>query len=146
MRDRRKEELEEHVRNGHEAARKAARLAAGKPLESDSESEDDEGDDDGGSTGDVVGRSADTARQLVDREEQYVDEDRFTTVTVQEMNLDAAPASEAEDGDGQGAQEEDGAKEKKKWPKKPNEKKKKFRLGGPPSLSSLANRVVCTGI
>jgi ribosomal RNA-processing protein 17 len=122
MREKRKEEIEELVKTGQEAARKAARLAAGKPLESESESENDD---------DEWGTVEGAEKLAVNKEEQYVDEDKFTTVTVEEMDLNASSSeseakADAEEGK-KGGEVKDEGKEKKKWPKRPKEKKKKFR-------------------
>lgn len=81
--------------------------------------------------------------EFVDHEEEYIDEDRFTTVTVEAVDIDrdgmhrlTGKESDEEDhdkgseaeGEGEGEAEEDAKDQatsgKKEWPKK---KKKKFR-------------------
>jgi len=121
LREERKEELEEHV----EAVNKALRDVAG--LDKTDADEDD----------DVWGgiEEADEDKIIlpsVDHEEEYVDEDRYTTVTVEAVDVfkDGLHRIADEDEDVENtpkhwkATEED-AKPKKKWPKK--EKPKKFR-------------------
>lgn len=70
----------------------------------------------------------------IDHEEEYIDEDRYTTVTVEEVDVTKDGMSkilnESEDEDAKGKEEVKEAessteKGKKTWPKKP--KKKKFR-------------------
>lgn len=120
-------------------ALRAARLAGGEADEND-DGEDDE-----------WGGIADEDRppEFVNHEEEYIDEDRFTTVTVEAVNVDrdgmhrldghadeddnsdnSSEAGEDGDGDatggnGSGKGEKETGKDKKKvWPKK---KKTKFR-------------------
>lgn len=125
MRDQRKEELEELVEAGRLAAVRAARLASGKPMESEDESDGEEW------TG-VEDTPKPAPVPEVNHEEEYVDEDKFTLVTVEELDLNASdPESEDEEAVTARKAAEAAAllgpdgKEKKKWPKK--EKKKKFR-------------------
>lgn len=76
----------------------------------------------------------------VDLEEEYIDEDRYTTVTIESVTVDREglhkpePEPEKEEGDEEGEDEESGqkapdgtdetsSKPRKEWPKK----KKKFR-------------------
>ncbi|PMD60006.1 uncharacterized protein K444DRAFT_403737 [Hyaloscypha bicolor E] len=71
--------------------------------------------------------------EVLDREEEYVDEDRWTTVTVEAVDVSKEGLKKVGEEDSDDAEapnlvslEEKGeGKEKKKWPKK--EKKKKFR-------------------
>jgi ribosomal RNA-processing protein 17 len=73
------------------------------------------------------------AEEVLDREEEYVDEDRWTTVTVEAVDVSKEGLKKVgeEDSDDTEApdlvalEEKGEGKEKKKWPKK--EKKKKFR-------------------
>jgi ribosomal RNA-processing protein 17 len=73
------------------------------------------------------------AEEVLDREEEYVDEDRWTTVTVEAVDVSKEGLKKVGEEDSDDAEapdlvalEEKGEeKEKKKWPKK--EKKKKFR-------------------
>jgi len=72
----------------------------------------------------------------IDLEEEYIDEDKYTTVTVEAVNVDRdglhKPQPEASSDEEQ--EEEDGAEQKEgdknaegKRPKHPTKKKKKFR-------------------
>ena len=73
------------------------------------------------------------AEEVLDREEEYVDEDRWTTVTVEAVDVSkeglkkvgVEDSDDAEAPDLVATEEKGEVKEKKKWPKK--EKKKKFR-------------------
>lgn len=73
------------------------------------------------------------AEEVLDREEEYVDEDRWTTVTVEAVDVSkeglkkvgVEDSDDAEALDLVATEEKGEVKEKKKWPKK--EKKKKFR-------------------
>ena len=73
------------------------------------------------------------AEEVLDREEEYVDEDRWTTVTVEAVDVSKEGLKKVgvEDSDDTEApdlvatEEKGEVNEKKKWPKK--EKKKKFR-------------------
>jgi ribosomal RNA-processing protein 17 len=74
------------------------------------------------------------AEEVLDREEEYVDEDRWTTVTVEAVDVSKEGLKKVGEEDSDDAEapdlvalEEKGeGKEKKKWPKK-EKKKKKFR-------------------
>lgn len=72
----------------------------------------------------------------IDLEEEYIDEDRYTTVTVEAVNVDRdglhkpelEQSSEDEEGDeGAAEQEEQSKNGADKKPKHPTKKKKKFR-------------------
>jgi ribosomal RNA-processing protein 17 len=69
--------------------------------------------------------------ELLDREEEYVDEDRWTTVTVEAVDISKEGLKKVREEDDEEevpelvVEKQDGKEEKKKWPKK--EKKKKFR-------------------
>lgn len=70
-------------------------------------------------------------KEVLDREEEYVDEDRWTTVTVEAVDISKEGLKKVRDDENEEVPqlvvelEEKSGKEKKKWPKK--EKKKKFR-------------------
>ncbi len=131
MRDERKKAVEEHVETVNKLLREAQK-AGTSDTESENESKDDE-----------FGGFEDEPIQPVDLEEEYIDEDRYTTVTIEAVNVDKdgmhKPDAEGDGGDGQdedeGDREGDDAKggksgklpekSKKEWPKKP--RKKKFR-------------------
>ena len=131
MRDERKKAVEDHVETVNRLL-KEARKAGTSDTESEGEEED----------GDAFGGFPDEPIQPVDLEEEYIDEDKYTTVTIEAVNVDKdgmhKPDAEEgdddeedddEDGEGKkaGKAKEDAApeKSKKEWPKKP--KKKKFR-------------------
>ncbi|CAK7239711.1 MAG: hypothetical protein STHCBS139747_001146 [Sporothrix thermara] len=120
----RQRDVEEHVRQVNEALRQA-RMAGGEEVTDEEEEEEEEGDDD-----EEWGGIEDTPAvpEFVDHEEEYIDEDKYTTVTVEAVDIDRegmhalsgrhTSDSEASDGgsgdedeEGQG---EDGTKKKKK--------------------------------
>ncbi|KAI1106123.1 nucleolar protein 12-domain-containing protein [Jackrogersella minutella] len=129
VREGRKREVEEHVEN-IKAILKEAEQAGYVGGEARSEDEADEVDEWGG--------IQDTPTlEPVDHEEEYIDEERYTTVTVESVNVskDGLTSSKPEDDDSNGEDEETttaaddsqhppGSKEKPKLPKK---KKPKFR-------------------
>lgn len=128
MRDERKKAVEEHVETVNKLLREARKAGT-----SDTESEDESGDEFGGFEDEPI--------QPVDLEEEYIDEDRYTTVTIEAVNVDkdGMHKPDAENDRGEDDDDEDGEvkgheaaksgaapeKNKKEWPKKP--RKKKFR-------------------
>ena len=123
MREERRQELEEHVQ------------AVNSLLEDMRAPVEDEGEWGGFEDEPVV--------EAVDHEEEYVDEDRYTTVTVEAVDVSKEGLQKVVDEDESEdtletekpvEKEEDG---KKKWPKKPQ--KKKFRY------ESKAERKVTRG-
>jgi len=112
LREERKQELEEHVE---------AVNALLKDIEAPKEDSDDE---EWGGIQDNV--------EPIDHEEEYVDEDRYTTVTVEEVDVSKEGLHKAAGEDDSSDEilqetksEEKEATGKKTWPKKP--RKKKFR-------------------
>ena len=90
------------------------------------------------------GDTAVKAVEVLDHEEEYVDEDRYTTVTVEAVNVSKEGLQKVADDDSDPEKEVEYAKPaekeetgKKKWPKK--ERKKKFRY------ESKAERKVIRG-
>ncbi|KAI0397262.1 nucleolar protein 12-domain-containing protein [Xylariaceae sp. FL0594] len=81
IREERKREIEEHVQNVHDALKKAAQ--AGYIDSEEGESSGDDATEEWGGFQDVPAAQTD----LVDHEEEYVDEDRYTTVTVESVNV-----------------------------------------------------------
>jgi ribosomal RNA-processing protein 17 len=84
------------------------------------------------------------AVEVVDHEEEYVDEDRYTTVTIEAVDVSKEGLQKVVDEESDDGKEEEYAKPaekeetgKKKWPKK--ERKKKFRY------ESKAERKVTRG-
>ncbi len=129
MREERKQELEEHVQAVNQALKEVKGVGAG--LES--EDEDAWG-----------GIEEERDVEVLDREEEYIDEDRYTTVTVEAVDVskeglrrvvDDEESDEAPDLVPAETTKEDISK--KKWPKK--ERKKKFRY------ESKAERKVTRG-
>lgn len=128
LREERRQELEEHVQ-----AVNAILKDTWTPAE-----EADAGEVEWGGIAD------DMVPELVDHEEEYVDEDKYTTVTVEEVDVSkeglVRVAGEVESEDTLEADVKPVAQEatgKKKWPKK--ERKKKFRY------ESKAERKVTRG-
>jgi ribosomal RNA-processing protein 17 len=129
MKDDRKKAVEEHVETVNKLLREA-RKAGTSDTESEKESDDDE-----------FGGFEDEPIQPVDLEEEYIDEDRYTTVTIEAVNVDkdGMHKPDAEDEGEEDDDDEDGERKdakaaksgsapensKKEWPKKP--RKKKFR-------------------
>jgi len=131
MREQRKQELEDHV----ETVNKLLRQANGAETEDESEENDNDTDKEAMGRIDTIDPS---------REEEYIDEDRYTTVTVEPMRLsedeDAFSAGEEdtlEKKEAKGKQHEDSVKKKRVWTKKKpddakgNHKKKKFKYESP---------------
>ncbi|KAK0754538.1 nucleolar protein 12-domain-containing protein [Schizothecium vesticola] len=126
IREERRQALEEHVQTVQQILREAAHLA--KPVRGE----------EGGSGDEWDGLSdKDVPEAPLDMEEEYIDEDRYTTVTVEAVNVDreglhrpgeeldreaarvALTASKTKE-----AEEKALSEKKKEWPKK---KKKVFR-------------------
>lgn len=117
MREERKQELEEHV----EAVNALLKDTDGYKDFAESDEE-----------GEWGGIQDDERPPIIDHEEEYIDEDRYTTVTVEEVDVgkdglhrivDEESSDETMDGDGLKAETKD--ETKKVWPKKP--RKQKFR-------------------
>lgn len=117
MREERKQELEEHVNAVNAILKEVSGVGAG--LDSEEE-------------GEVWGGIEDeeVLEEVLDREEEYIDEDRWTTVTVEAVDISKEGLKKVADDEDEEvpqlvAAEKSGQEEKKKWPKK--ERKKKFR-------------------
>jgi len=114
LREERKQELEEHV----QAVNSLLQDVEAAPLgvfDSDSDTDDAWGG---------------IANDPVDHEEEYIDEDKYTTVTVEAVDVSKEGLEKIVDSDEEGEEKvykkvEEKDDRKKKWPKK--EKKKKFR-------------------
>ncbi|KAI6712241.1 hypothetical protein JHW43_005217 [Diplocarpon mali] len=126
LREERKQELEEHVE-----AINAALRAVGDPGVASEDSDSWGGFSD--SEPSYQSKAGSTATPVVDHEEEYIseDEDKYTTVTIEVVNVSKEGLHRVVDVDeevkdkeekGRQAKEEKG---KKKWPKK--ERKQKFR-------------------
>lgn len=128
LREERKQAIEEHVQAVHQILREAEKAGTeGKIQTGDSDDEEWNGLDD------------DNVQEApIDMEEEYIDEDRYTTVTVEAVSVDrgglhkpgAQPNGEVNDTAPKEATEEEDTEKgsgKKEWPKK--KKKKSFRYG-----------------
>jgi ribosomal RNA-processing protein 17 len=128
----RKEELEEHVSSINSLLRKAN----GEPEDEGEEEESEDGDE----TEEFNGFD-DAQPEEIDREDEYIDEDKYTTVTIESVGI-SKEGFEKSGGGAENADEEckdkenAGEPEKKKrvWTKefpknsdRPKKKKKKFR-------------------
>lgn len=147
MREERKKEVEEHVQNVTAILKEAAR--AGYIDEEDNMSDDDD-DREGGRSEAPAGEwdgfedtPAATAGEPLDHEEEYIDEDRFTTVTVESVNVSrdglVKPDDDDDDGqeDGQAGKEEQAGgsgpgdrrqSNNKRMTREPTNKKKKQKF------------------
>ncbi len=126
IREERKQELEEHVQHVNKLLREAQHAGT-----------EDIGADESGDEWDGIPDEV-AEEPPLDREEEYIDEDRYTTVTIEAVNIDRdgihKPRAESEDKnsdeDAEGQSDKPGAegsetnKARKEFPKK---KKKKFR-------------------
>ncbi|OAA58968.1 protein required for cell viability [Niveomyces insectorum RCEF 264] len=154
LREQRQQAAEAHVQQVNEALREARR-AGGDITEDEggkSGEDDDSSDDVWTGFNDEQPPPPPPPPDFVDHEEEYIDEDRFTTVTVEAVDVDrdgmhrlagrsAEDGSNNDDNDdddddddddngdkearGDGAHKDGGKDQKKVWPKKT--KKKKFR-------------------
>ncbi len=121
LREERRQELEDHVKQINELLKTAA---TPDPGEGESDNDDESWN----------GIQDDAPLELVDHEAEYVDEDRYTTVTVEAVDVSKdglhsiADAGNLEEYDKDHVNKNTAAEitetVKKKWPKK--EKKKKF--------------------
>ncbi|KAK8158872.1 nucleolar protein 12-domain-containing protein [Phyllosticta citrichinensis] len=150
LRKQRKEDLERHI-----SEVKTAMRQMNPDLATSSSDEDEDADDQEGEDAEWNGIQDEQADAVVDREDEYVDEDKYTTVTVETVDVGRegltkrkAPDDDEEEeasGDGESEGEEAGEEEqkgaaaaktkdgKRVWTKekpktdKPKKKKKKFR-------------------
>ncbi|KAF2962993.1 hypothetical protein GQX73_g10588 [Xylaria multiplex] len=83
LREDRKREVEEHVQSVNEALKQAAQAGYIKGDDDDEEEEEEEGE----SSEDGAAEEWGGFRDAVDHEEEYVDEDRYTTVTVESVSV-----------------------------------------------------------
>ncbi|KAK3359236.1 nucleolar protein 12-domain-containing protein [Lasiosphaeria hispida] len=128
IRDERKQAVEDHVATVHRLLREAREAGADEHLK-----DKDGSDEEWGGLSDEV-----APEPPIDMEEEYIDEDRYTTVTVEAVSVDRdglhKPEAEQEENEDSaaaegGAKPVDGKEETEKkggkeWPKK---KKKAFR-------------------
>lgn len=109
MREQRKKDLEDHV----ETVNQLLRRANGEETEDEAEEDDSDSKEE-----EQIAKAA----MEPGREEEYVDEDRYTTVTVEPMRL-----SENED-ESEGSEDEDDAKKREEAAKQNEEVTKKKRI------------------
>jgi ribosomal RNA-processing protein 17 len=135
LREERRKELEEHVN---------AVNALLKDVGSGIGGGDNSGEEDAWGGIEDEGDLAVKDVKVLDHEEEYVDEDRYTTVTVEAVDVSKEGLRKVVDDESEDAKEVEYAKPvekeetgKKKWPKK--ERKKKFRY------ESRAERKVTRG-
>ncbi|KAF1845728.1 uncharacterized protein K460DRAFT_366576 [Cucurbitaria berberidis CBS 394.84] len=132
LRQQRKVDLEKHVEEVNRLVKQANGDISGLAGASDSE-DDDEDDDEEEFTGFQE-------PEPINQEDEYIDEDKYTTVTIETVSIDRSgfttPGGTTEEEKEAAAKAKDGANEEKKkrvwtkeWPKsdKPKKKKKKFR-------------------
>ncbi|KAL7954213.1 nucleolar protein 12 domain-containing protein [Trichoderma compactum] len=125
IRDERKREVEEHVEHVNKLLRESG------AIEVDS-AEEQSGSDEETNEGEWAGFPDRPNLDIVDHEEEYIDEDRYTTVTVESVSISRdgleRPEKPQEQTEGDQEQETEKADQDKPktsaWPKK---KKQKFR-------------------
>lgn len=130
MRALRKEQLEEHVSGINDILRKARGEEDGQGGSDDAE---------GGSEEDVFNGFDDAQTGEIDREDEYIDEDKYTTVTIESIGISkegfekAGAGDEEADGNVKENGEGEQTKTKRVWTKerpktnRPKKKKTKFR-------------------
>ncbi|KAJ4856357.1 nucleolar protein 12 domain-containing protein [Trichoderma afarasin] len=125
IRDERKREVEEHVEHVNKLLRESG------AIEVDS-ADEQSGSGEEANEGEWTGFPDRPNLDIVDHEEEYIDEDRYTTVTVESVSISRdglerpeKPQEQTEGGQEQETEKADQDKPKaKEWPKK---KKQKFR-------------------
>lgn len=138
IRDERKQAVDDHVKSVEAMLKEAQVAGLGSGEEDGSENGDDE---EWGGFDDKAAPPA-PALEPVDHEEEYIDEDLYTTVKVEAVSIDrdglhnrAELEAEDEDSDnnsGEATEKKKDSKEteaKKSWKDQAKKKKKKFRYG-----------------
>ncbi|KAF2645450.1 hypothetical protein P280DRAFT_389373 [Massarina eburnea CBS 473.64] len=119
MRKQRKEDLEKHVSE----VNRLVKQANGELFSDSSDGEDDE------DNGEWNGIPDAPEPEVIDQEEEYIDEDKYTTVTIETVGI----SKQGFETKGDGSEDEGEGKEKKVWTKekpktaRPKKKKIKFR-------------------
>lgn len=123
LREERQQAVEDHVQRVNALLREAQQAGQEDDKSADLGAEDDE----------WSGIEEEVRIQPVDHEEEYIDEDRYTTVTIEAVNIDREglhkPEHDSED-DEEDVKESERAQEAARNPSKertPRAKKKKFR-------------------
>ncbi|UNI19156.1 hypothetical protein JDV02_005365 [Purpureocillium takamizusanense] len=124
MREERKREVEQHVETVNRLLRESGAVVDPIEAESDEEEASDEWD----------GIPDKPDFNIVDHEEEYVDEDRYTTVTIESVSVsrDGLSKPQLEDDEERGDNDKDDdegdqGKAENKESSRPKKKKKKFR-------------------
>jgi ribosomal RNA-processing protein 17 len=118
IREERKRDVEEHVQTVNRLLRESE--AAGAVEQESDEEEDEEWD----------GFADQPELDIVDHEEEYIDEDRYTTVKVESVSVtrDGFEKPQFDNGDKcQDEKQEENKDDKEKARREPKKKKKKFR-------------------
>ncbi|KAF2749644.1 hypothetical protein M011DRAFT_456429 [Sporormia fimetaria CBS 119925] len=122
LRKQRKEDLEKHVAEVNALLRKAN----GDPSEAEdgSDSNDEDSEFEG---------FDEPVPEEINREDEYIDEDKYTTVTIESVGISKDGFESTKTGDGETEGGDDEKKEKRVWTKekpktiRPKKKKQKFR-------------------
>ncbi|KAH8174220.1 hypothetical protein LIA77_05639 [Sarocladium implicatum] len=120
-REDRKREVEEHVQTVNRMLRESGAI----PDEPEGSDEEDEGEE-------WEGLPDPPSVDIVDQEEEYIDEDRYTTVTVESVavsrdGFEKPPQAGDEEDEAEKGADQKEADENESKPKQPKKKKKKFR-------------------
>ncbi|KAI1312853.1 nucleolar protein 12-domain-containing protein [Xylaria venustula] len=102
LREDRKRELEEHVQSVNDALKQAAQAGYIGGQEGESSNDDDDTAEEWGGFQDTAPAQQDT----IDHEEEYIDEDRYTTVTVESVNVSKDGLTSSRPDDEESADEE----------------------------------------
>ncbi|KAL6851820.1 nucleolar protein 12 domain-containing protein [Trichoderma novae-zelandiae] len=130
IREERKREVEQHVEHVNRLLRESGAIEV-----DDTEQQSDEGVE--AKDGEWDGFPDRPNLDIVDHEEEYIDEDRYTTVTVESVSISRdglerperpqEKAEEDQDEEADKAAEDKAAEDKAKGPARPKKKKQKFR-------------------
>lgn len=132
MRQQRKADLEKHVAEVNRLVKQANGDLSGAGETPENGSDDDDEEWEG---------IQDAESETINQEDEYIDEDKYTTVTIETVGIDkqgfSKPRNDSEDGGGDNENGEgkgvEGEGKKKVWTKekpksdRPKKKKKKFR-------------------
>ncbi|GAW12644.1 hypothetical protein ANO14919_020140 [Xylariales sp. No.14919] len=116
LRDDRKRQVEEHVQSVHNALKQAAQ--AGYIEGEEGESSEDDAAEEWGGFEDTPGK-----QDMIDHEEEYIDEDRYTTVTVESVNVSRDGLTSSRPNEDESADEENIDQNSQEGPEKRSDKK-----------------------
>ncbi|PTB62764.1 hypothetical protein BBK36DRAFT_37079, partial [Trichoderma citrinoviride] len=126
IREERKREVEQHVEHVNRLLRESGAIEV-------DDTEEQSGDEGEANDGEWDGFPDRPNLDIVDHEEEYIDEDRYTTVTVESVSISRdglerpeKPQEKAEEED-QNGEPEKAPEDKSKAPARPKKKKQKFR-------------------